>query len=204
MTYADGRDMFTPEETLRNPRTVLSAGERLHRLLDEYPQLEKPPSMQPGNVRNASHFQPVSRATIGRHEQSGTRRTPGSVTARLECAVAGAMRSDMKSMRASCGNAACPACRKPEDQQPDERPIFFQDAIYWWNACRGKCMASECRRPLCFYIPRGHPSLNGWTLQRDDNTINHVPSNMIGVLCRQCNSSIPNTACISDRTGQQL
>jgi hypothetical protein len=199
---ADGSDMFTSTEVRsRRGAGTMSVGERLHKLLEEHPRLEYPPSRQPGNVHKASRFQRVRRLTIGLGESS---RSLGTVSARISGAIKSTMNCDVKAMRASCGYQACPACRLPEHMQPDERPIFVQDIIYWWNACRGKCMGSKCRRPVAFYIPYRESSADGWTLQRKDNRLNHIPSNVVGVLCRQCNSAIPRPACIGDCTGTML
>ena len=218
MCCPDGTLMFENVEIRMGNskrRGFLKVAERVHRMLEKgtsaYPDLESPPSSQPSNIRNAYGW-PTKKIQRGPLiPVDSNYRGSGSTLFVLYERCETARRADGQAMKASCGRSGCPICRLPEDQQPQEHSIFFDDAIYWWNCARGKCMAAGCRRTLCFYrspaekaarIANGETPMGDiWTLQRDDNRINHVPSNIIGVLCHSCNSTISRERCASNAKG---
>jgi hypothetical protein len=198
LTKENGAPMFQRGEI--TGKICKPLGTKIRRLLQHRPEVLNPPSLQPANVRNASGF---LRLTPDRIDPSETKGTLGSISASLADRVQHARSNDCAAMRAACGDADCPICRLPEAQQPDEPLIFHHNVAYWWNACRGKCMSSTCRRVLRWHSERKIAG-DCWTLQRGDNRINHVPSNIIGVLCVDCNGAIPVPRCISDRNRTQL
>jgi hypothetical protein len=208
---ADGSLMFEYDEVKRGGNS-LRLGGRIDRLLAERPGAEYPPTKQPAGVGNAA----------GWHEMQITRgpripvnacghKEPGSVVDVLFLRLNAVRGQDIRSMRASCGQPSCPICRLPELQQPHEPLIWYDDLVYWWNSARGKCMGARCRQKLCFYrsIPEQkarkengqHARADTWTIQRRNNKINHVPSNIIGVLCMVCNSTIAIPVCTANGHG---
>jgi hypothetical protein len=183
-------------------RNAKKMGTNLRKLLQDRPEVQNPPSKQPANVHNAKSF---LRLTESRIDPSETRLDKGSISAACYHRVMSAIKSDSSTMRASCGDPECPSCRLPEAQQPDERYMFFQDVVYWWNACRGKCMAKGCRRPLKWWKEKDEKGGDGWSLQRGDGRINHYASNIAGVLCTSCNSRTGGaTRCIHNRVGTYI
>ena len=192
-----GEPMFASRDIRgRNSKPL---GTNLQKLLHDRPEVQNPPSKQPVNVRNAKNFLRVTEARI---DPSEKKRSAGSISAACYYRVISAVKADSKSMRSACGDPACPTCRLPEEQQPDERYLFFHDVVFWWNACRGKCMAKGCRRALQWHKEIGEKGGDGWSLQRGDHQINHYASNIVGVLCGSCNSRTSAAVrCIHNRAG---
>ena len=206
MLRPDGQRMFEDVEVARgNAKRAgfLKVGERIVRMLrsgtSRHPNLQTLPSAQPSDISNVAGWQQL-RIHSGSITPEVNYRIAGSIAGVLYNKCDKARVQDAVAMKASCNNVDCPTCRLPEEQQPDEEDIFFDDVIYWWNVCRGKCMGAGCRRKLCFYrspaemaamkARKEKPKADLWTLQRENNKKNHVPSNIIGVLCQQCNATI--------------
>jgi hypothetical protein len=191
----DGTLMFKRNEIIGG--LAIPLGQRVRRILADRPELESPPSGLPANVRSARGFKPITKARIRNNETDGTRMPTlrhDKIPA-LHRRINNSVTSDMRAMRASCGDTQCPACRLPEHLQPSGPFIFYDDLIYWWNTCQGRCMAKGCYRKLTFTCARDEQDETNWTIQRGDNRINHLKSNILGVICRGCNSSIPKAAC---------
>ena len=193
----DGTLMFKRNEIIGG--LAIPLGQRVRRILADRPELESPPSGLPGNVRPARGFKPITKARIRNNERAPSARTlvkhRHDKMVALHNRINNGITSDMRAMQASCGDTQCPACRLPEHLQPSGPYMFYDDLIYWWNTCQGKCMAKNCYRKLTFATSSNMQDQTNWTIQRRDNRINHLKSNLMGSICRECNSSIPNAAC---------
>ena len=193
----DGTLMFKRNEIIGG--LAIPLGQRVRRILADRPELESPPSGLPGNVRPARGFKPITKARIRNNERAPSARTlvkhRHDKMVALHNRINNGITSDMRAMQASCGDTQCPACRLPEHLQPSGPYMFYDDLIYWWNTCQGKCMAKNCNRKLTFATSSNMQDQTNWTIQRRDNRINHLKSNLMGSICRECNSSIPNVAC---------
>ena len=168
---------------LRN-KQLSTIGNRLVQLLQEYPEMQNPPSAHPPDVPNAHGFCRITESNIS--ATCRAKMPADSVERSIHARVISYMTSDRAAMRARCGDPTCPGCRLPEHMQPDERRLWHHDLIKWYNASRGKCMS--CRRVLA--RSRLDSKVDGydnvWTIQREDHRINHVASNVVGVLCHSC------------------
>lgn len=193
----DGTLMFKRNEIIGGQAIPL--GQRVRRILADRPELESPPSGLPANVRPARGFKPITKARIRNNERAPSARTivkhRHDKMVALHNRIHNGIGADMMAMQASCGDTQCPACRLPEHLQPSGEYMFYDDLIYWWNTCQGKCMAKGCYRKLAFATSRHGQDQTNWTIQRRDNRINHLKSNLMGSICRECNSSIPKAAC---------
>ena len=93
--------------------------------------------------------------------------------------------------------------RLPWDQQPCERFAWLEHSAWAYNMGRGCCGNPQCKRPLRLWhqnesrhtifddigLWRRPPPEDAFTLQRRQNNIVHVGSNISGALCHRCNTA---------------
>ena len=158
-----GRPLFKPSDLAGS--FTRPTGWRLIELLKSVGRAYTyPPSLQPpGTPLPFVNGFPYKRLTPDRIDPTETPDQPrGSISNVLYTKVNSAITMDVQAMRASCGDSSrCKTCRLPEDEQPDEPLIFLHDVVYWWNACRGRCMSAKCRRGLIFHTPGKGGGIHG-------------------------------------------
>ena len=159
-------------------------GEKMRHYLHKYPGIGVVPD---GDV--APGFSPITLETVDSDDTTASNTTLRGLYKRVH----GAFGDDYKAMQRGK--------QLPMESQPKERFAFFPEWISGWNQSRGWCSAEGCGKALELHVqtvpahsrlhryedePVDNSKDNAWSLQRELNHIAHVPSNIMGVICFQC------------------
>ena len=159
-------------------------GEKMRHYLHKYPGIGVVPD---GDV--APGFSPITLETVDSDDTTASNTTLRGLYKRVH----GAFGDDYKAMQRGK--------QLPMESQPKEPFAFFPDWIRGWNQSRGWCSAEGCGKALEQHVqtvpahsrlhryedvPVDNSKDNAWSLQRELNHIAHVPSNLIGVICFEC------------------
>ena len=177
-------DGMSEKECMRHQHKGTTFGAKMRFYLRKYPDIGVVPD---GDL--APGFRPITLDTV-----DSDHTTHDSATLRgLYGRVHGAFERDYIAMRR--GKLL------PMGSQPKERFAFFPEWIRGWNQSRGWCSAEGCGKALEQHVqtvpahsrlhryedvPVDNSKDNAWSLQRELNHIAHVPSNLIGVICFEC------------------
>ena len=177
-------DGMSEKECLRHQHKGTTFGAKMRFYLRKYPYIGVVPD---GDV--APGFSPITLDTVD--SDHTTHDSP--MLRGLYGRVHGAFERDYIAMRR--GKLL------PMGSQPKERFAFFPEWISGWNQSRGWCSAEGCGKALELHVqtvpahsrlhryedePVDNSKDNAWSLQRELNHIAHVPSNIMGVICFQC------------------
>ena len=177
-------DGMSEKECLRHQHKGTTFGAKMRFYLRKYPDIGVVPD---GDV--APGFSPITLDTVD--SDHTTHDSP--MLRGLYGRVHGAFERDYIAMRR--GKLL------PMESQPKERFAFFPEWIRGWNQSRGWCSAEGCGKALEQHVqtvpahsrlhryedvPVDNSKDNAWSLQRELNHIAHVPSNLIGVICFEC------------------